>query len=72
MKSVCCTHRYTSSDHTDCVYGLTWGSQYRVLTTGWDGRVLKHNIGSRGVNGSPELEINGDIGDEVQPAPDPS
>lgn len=71
---MCVVHnRYTSSDHTDCIYGLTWGSQDRVLTSGWDGRIIQHTIGSRGVNGSPELEVNGDIGDEEeQPVPNPS
>jgi len=57
------TSIYSSCGHTDCVYGLTWGKENRLLTSAWDGRIIQHSVGAVDVdvNGCPEVnEINGD------------
>lgn len=54
---------YESSEHTDCVRGLTWAGENMFLTSAWDGKILRHNVTNSGVNGNSGVEMNGDVGD---------
>ncbi|XP_076466393.1 methylosome protein WDR77-like [Babylonia areolata] len=54
---------YESSGHTDFVYGLTWASDSQFLTSGWDGKILRHMVTNAQINGNTGVEMNGDIGE---------
>ncbi|KAK7107597.1 hypothetical protein V1264_015495 [Littorina saxatilis] len=63
---------YKSTGHTDFVCGLAWQTGDRLLTSSWDGRIIQHVIGTSGVNGGPEVKVNGDIEVDEQPGSNPS
>lgn len=56
--------QYRSADHTDFVCGVTWNSENKLLSAGYDGRVLQHTIDKADTNVS---QVNGDFGHIPQP-----